>query len=120
MDPAALYSRLAANGPPLFFPDPPSPVTFNLDQGIPAEETFPVEDLKRLAGQILDVVFPASAPSRLSGAVSIPGWRVGYIALETEKEPFRRVKARQAVAAALDYGPVLVAINKNVEGLPLI
>ena len=58
MDPAALYSRLAANGPPLFFPDPPSPVTFNLDQGIPAEETFPVEDLKRLAGQILDTDGP--------------------------------------------------------------
>jgi len=58
LDPAALYSRLAANGPPLFFPDPPSPVTFNLDQGIPAEETFPVEDLKRLAGQVLDTDGP--------------------------------------------------------------
>jgi 2-aminoadipate transaminase len=58
LDPAALYSRLAANGPPLFFPDPPFPVTFNLDQGIPAEETFPVEDLKRLAGQILDTDGP--------------------------------------------------------------
>jgi ABC-type transport system substrate-binding protein len=70
-----------------------------------------------LAGQILDVVFPASAPSRLSGAVSIPGWRVGYIALETEKEPFRRVKARQAVAAALD--PTLIAGALGSAAAPL-
>ena len=58
MDHASLYSDLAQSGPPLFFPDPPAPVTFNLDQGIPAEETFPVEDLKRLAGQILDTDGP--------------------------------------------------------------
>jgi len=53
LDPAALYSQLAQNGPPLFFPDPPAPVTFNLDQGIPAEETFPVADLERLASEVL-------------------------------------------------------------------
>lgn len=54
MDHASLYSDLAQSGPPLFFPDPPAPVTFNLDQGIPAEETFPMEDLKRLAVEVLD------------------------------------------------------------------
>ncbi len=54
MDHASLYSDLAQSGPPLFFPDPPSPVTFNLDQGIPAEETFPMEDLKRLAVEVLE------------------------------------------------------------------
>ena len=53
MDPVALYSDLAQGGPPLFFPDPPAPVTFNLDQGIPAEETFPIEDLERLAVEVL-------------------------------------------------------------------
>ena len=54
MDHASLYSDLAQSGPPLFFPDPPAPVTFNLDQGIPAEETFPMDDLKRLAVEVLD------------------------------------------------------------------
>jgi 2-aminoadipate transaminase len=54
MDAKSLYSDLAQDGPPLFFPDPPAPVTFNFDQGIAAEETFPIEDLKRLAGEVLD------------------------------------------------------------------
>ncbi|MEZ5077611.1 MAG: PLP-dependent aminotransferase family protein [Solirubrobacterales bacterium] len=54
MDAASLYSDLAQDGPPLFFPDPPAPVTFNLDQGIPDEATFPVDDLKRLAVSVLD------------------------------------------------------------------
>ncbi len=53
MDPVSLYSDLAQGGPPLFFPDPPAPVTFNLDQGIPAEETFPMADLERLAVEVL-------------------------------------------------------------------
>jgi 2-aminoadipate transaminase len=54
VDHASLYSDLAQSGPPLFFPDPPAPVTFNLDQGIPAEETFPMRDLKRLAVEVLE------------------------------------------------------------------
>jgi 2-aminoadipate transaminase len=54
MDVTSLYSDLAQGGPPLFFPDPPAPVTFNLDQGIPDEATFPIEDLKRLAVEVLD------------------------------------------------------------------
>jgi 2-aminoadipate transaminase len=49
-----LYSDLAKGGPPLFFPDPPTKVTFNFDQGIAGQETFPVDDFRRLSGQILD------------------------------------------------------------------
>lgn len=54
MDARSLYSKLALDGPPLFFPDPPAQVTFNFDQGIAAQETFPIEELKELAGRILD------------------------------------------------------------------
>lgn len=54
MNVASLYSDLAKDGPPLFFPDPPAPVTFNFDQGIAAEETFPLDDLRRLATSVLD------------------------------------------------------------------
>src|SRR5436853_133400 len=34
-------------------PDPPVPVTFNFDQGIAAEETFPMEELEELTHQVL-------------------------------------------------------------------
>jgi 2-aminoadipate transaminase len=47
------YSDIARSGPPLFFPDPPVPVTFNFDQGLAAEETFPLDDLMRLHEEIL-------------------------------------------------------------------
>lgn len=52
-DPASLYSAAARSGPPLFFPDPEVPVSFNFDQGLAAPETFPQEALLRLAQKIL-------------------------------------------------------------------
>lgn len=54
IDPKPLLSDLAQGGPALFFPDPPAAVTFNFDQGIAAEETFPLEDFKTLMGDVLD------------------------------------------------------------------
>lgn len=53
-DAESLFSNLAEGGPPLFFPDPPAPVTFNFDQGLASEETFPIEDFKRLAVKVLE------------------------------------------------------------------
>lgn len=53
-DPTSKLSDLAAGGPALFFPDAPAQVTFNFDQGIASEETFPIEDFKRLMGEVLD------------------------------------------------------------------
>lgn len=52
-DPTDKLSDLAAGGPALFFPDPPAQVTFNFDQGIAAEETFPLEDFDRLMSKVL-------------------------------------------------------------------
>jgi len=49
----ALYSAIARSGPPLFFPEPAVPIAFNFDQGLAAPETFPKEDLLRLAQYIL-------------------------------------------------------------------
>jgi 2-aminoadipate transaminase len=48
------YSDIALSGPPLFFPDPSAPVTFNFDQGIPDEATFPLADLQKLHEEILE------------------------------------------------------------------
>ncbi|HEV8439454.1 MAG TPA: ABC transporter substrate-binding protein [Methylomirabilota bacterium] len=64
-----------------------------------------------LDAQGLDVYFPAGAPSRPTGAVSMPGWHIGYLALQTEKEPFKRVKVRRAIAAALDPGLIASALG---------
>jgi len=50
----SLRSDLAGSGPPLFFPDPEVPAVFNFDQGLAAPETFPREDLTRLAKLVLE------------------------------------------------------------------
>jgi peptide/nickel transport system substrate-binding protein len=71
-----------------------------------------------LEAQAADVALMDTAPERPSGVLSVPGWRVGYLALETEKEPFNRVKARQAVAAALDPGQIAPAVG--AVGVPLL
>jgi 2-aminoadipate transaminase len=54
VDPKTLFSDLALNGPPLFFPDADREITFNFDQGLAAEETFPLDTLRSLAGEILE------------------------------------------------------------------
>ncbi len=71
-----------------------------------------------LEAQAADVVLMDTAPERPSGVLSVPGWRIGYLALEAEKEPFNRVKARQAVAAALD--PAQIAPAVATVGVPLL
>ena len=38
----------------------------------------------------LDILIPASAPSRMQGALSVASWRIGYLAVQHEREPFRR------------------------------
>lgn len=49
-----LYSAVAGDGPPLFFPNPEIPATFNFDQGLAAPESFPKEDLIRLTRLVLE------------------------------------------------------------------
>lgn len=71
-----------------------------------------------LDAQTIDVALLDTAPDRSAGVLSVPGWRMGYLALQTEKEPFNRVKARQAVAAALD--PAQIAPAVGTVGVPLL
>ncbi len=71
-----------------------------------------------LEAQAVDVILAATAPARPTGVLAIPSWRIGYLALEVEKEPFNRIKARQAVAAALD--PALLAPAVGQAGVPLL
>ena len=71
-----------------------------------------------LDAQMVDVLLTSVAPSRTTGTQSIPSWRIGYLALEAEREPFTRLKARQAVAAALDPGLLAPALAPG--GVPLL
>jgi peptide/nickel transport system substrate-binding protein len=66
----------------------------------------------------LDVWFPPSPPRRMAGALSIPGLRIGYLAFQTEKEPFSRKKVRHAVAAALD--PAVIGASLDSAAVPLL
>jgi peptide/nickel transport system substrate-binding protein len=59
----------------------------------------------------LDVWFAPRMPRRAEGTLSIPGIHVGYLALQTEKEPFSRRASRKAVAAALDPAALGAALD---------
>jgi peptide/nickel transport system substrate-binding protein len=65
----------------------------------------------------LDIWFPGGAPRRAEHALSVPGLRIGYLAFQTEKEPFSRKPLRQAVAAALD--PAVLALTLDRAAVPL-
>lgn len=65
----------------------------------------------------LDIWFPAEPPRRAEWALAIPGLRVGYLAFQTEKEPFSRRRIRQAVAAALD--PAVIGLALGRAAVPL-
>jgi peptide/nickel transport system substrate-binding protein len=69
------------------------------------------------AARALDVWFPPGPPRRPEGALSIPGLSVGYLAFQTEKEPFDRKKLRQAVAAALDPAVLGAALERTAVPL---
>jgi peptide/nickel transport system substrate-binding protein len=71
-----------------------------------------------LDARALDVWFPPGPPRRADGALSIPGLRVGFLALQTERAPFARQKVRQAVAAALD--PPVIGVALGRAAVPLL
>jgi peptide/nickel transport system substrate-binding protein len=66
-----------------------------------------------LDAQALDVWFPNEQPRRSEGALSIPGIRVGYLAFQTERDPFARKKIRQAVATGIDPAALGAALARN-------
>jgi 2-aminoadipate transaminase len=48
-----LFSTRVRNAPGAYFPPPAFPVRFNFDQGVPAPETYPVEELAEYAAQAI-------------------------------------------------------------------
>lgn len=73
----------------------------------------PIRSPADLEARGLDIVVPAAAPPPMTGAQSVIGWQIGYVALQTERDPFRRKKVRQAVAAALDPARIGGAVERN-------
>jgi peptide/nickel transport system substrate-binding protein len=71
-----------------------------------------------LDARALDIWFPSGPPRRMVGALSTPGLRVGYLAFQTEKEPFSQKKIRRAVAAALDPAVIGRALDDAAVPLP--
>ena len=65
----------------------------------------------------LDVWLPPSVPRRAEWALSAPSLRVGYLAFQTEREPFSRKRVRQAVAAAVDPTSVAAALDRSAVPL---
>jgi peptide/nickel transport system substrate-binding protein len=59
----------------------------------------------------LDILLPAVAPSRMQGALSVASWRIGYLAVQQEHEPFKHKKVRQAIAAALSPATIAAAVE---------
>ena len=65
----------------------------------------------------VDLWLPAGTPRRAEGALSVPGLHVGFLAFQTEKEPFTRKRIRQAIAAAIDPPVVGVALGRGAVPL---
>jgi 2-aminoadipate transaminase len=112
-DIAALYSAVAGDGPPLFFPNPDIPAVFNFDQGLAAPESFPTEDLIRLSKlvlerdgpEVLDYFDPATGYEELV---------YGYRALR------RRLSDRIARAQGRELGAMGVILTSgSVQGIAL-
>ncbi|HEY8547450.1 MAG TPA: PLP-dependent aminotransferase family protein [Acidimicrobiales bacterium] len=74
-DPTGALSTLARRVPAFDFPPPSGPIIFNFDQGLPAHETFPLDDLRRIAVEVLD----RDGGWALEYITFLPGEGEGYV-----------------------------------------
>ncbi|MBO6902100.1 MAG: PLP-dependent aminotransferase family protein [Rhizobiaceae bacterium] len=113
MPAAQLRAKASNTGPSLFFPDPEVPAVFNFDQGLAAPETFPIDDLVRLAREVLD----DSGPSVLDYFDPGTGYEelvFGYRGLR------KRIADRTAKMQGHDFGHEGVILTSgSVQGIAL-
>jgi peptide/nickel transport system substrate-binding protein len=116
-------SRLVGTGPYRIAETTPGRVVLEAQPGhwagTPRTERIAILDVASderaeadLDAQALDVWFSANPPRRSEGTLSIPGIRVGYLAFQTEREPFARKKIRQAVATGIDPAALGAALGR--------
>jgi 2-aminoadipate transaminase len=112
-DITALYSAVAGDGPPLFFPNPEIPAVFNFDQGLAAPESFPREDLIRLSKLVLERDGP-EALDYFDPATGYEELVFGYRALR------QRLSDRIARTQGRDVGPMgIILTSGSVQGIAL-
>lgn len=120
ISPQALFSRVAGNGPPLFFPSPEVPAVFNFDQGLAAPESFPREDLLRLAGlvlqrdgaEVLDYFDPATGYEEL--VFGYKGLR-DQLARRIARDQGRDLGARGLILTSGSVQGIALAVNGYVD-----
>ncbi len=110
--------RLAEIAPGRVVLDAARPVTGDrLERLVFSEVATDDQAEAAFAARALDLWFPSDPPRRQHGALSVPGTRIGLLVMQTEKEPFTRKKARQAIATALD--PTLIGVGLDASAVPL-
>jgi peptide/nickel transport system substrate-binding protein len=110
--------RLAEIAPGRIALDAARPVTGNRFERLVFSEVATDDQADAaFAAHALDLWFPSDPPRRQDGALSVPGTRIGLLVMQTEKEPFARKKARQAIATALD--PTLIGVSLDGSAVPL-
>lgn len=105
-----LVSRRVREAPAPFFKQPPVPVTYDFDQGVPAPELYPLEDLAGYAAAALDK-FGRSACAYVGGE--------GYDELSYGSTGLRQVLAdriRSRQGRDLGTGGVML-FNGSAQGL---
>jgi peptide/nickel transport system substrate-binding protein len=70
-----------------------------------------------LDARALDVWFHPLAPRRTEAVIAAPINRIGFLAMQTEKEPFSRRRVRQGIAAAIDPAIVAAALDRGAAPL---
>ena len=72
---------------------------------------------RAIEARAADIWIPEGAPPRRGGALSVAGWRIGYLAVQTERDPLSRKKVRAALAAAIDPAEIGAAAAPGATAL---
>ena len=98
--------RVSLEANPSYWAAPPKTARIQLvETGMPRGPEADID------ARNLDILVPVSPPSRMQGARSVASWRIGYLAVQHEREPFKRKKVRQAITAALSAAAITAAVE---------
>jgi 2-aminoadipate transaminase len=121
-----LLSAEARRVEPYSWPRPPVPVSFNFDQGIPSPEAFPIDDLSRLAQEVLRrdhgraleyISFDGTTDEgHISYSDTYPEMAYGYRGLREQLATWLAVRNRRA---DIGHDDIMLTLG-SVQGLALM